>query len=721
MHFFRYFIFSVFIFFSVPVYLSLAVLLTVFFLSSWKKEMSICIASLFFLASYTSFFWPDELPFARNNQAMVVRGVIETEPVMKGHYSQFAIKVRQCGQDKTKCFYRFLISNYKKTAVFHSGDTLSAVLKVKQFRDYQTPGSLAYSALQRAKGFSGKGYLLKILTYRSSTPSLLFRVRQKLLSITKVLYKQPFANALMASLLIGDRQGLSRDDRQTFQLTGTSHLIAISGLHVGLIAVVSFFLVSFLWRRFAFLCECVAAHRVGAFAALLAAFFYSLLSGFAIPTQRAFLMSLVFLSAKLFNKKTNVWHSYLLAMCLVLMVNPFSVFFAGFYLSFLAVFILIWFSNPSKWFFVTVQLKIWLLMMPVSLYFFKYYSLLSIPANLLAIPLVSFIILPLGFASVFLSVVSNTLAGGVSLVISFCIKGLNLYLHFLLTFDFLGLYFSLTSIWTVLISTVLLFYSLCARQWKVGCISLFVIGLLFYPYRNTVKEQEAMISVLDVGQGLSVLIETKTHALLYDTGGRFSSGFNLGDAVIVPFLMHQGIYHLNAVVVSHEDMDHRGGFEAITKKIRIDKTYRNGKAGFDDCHHAKGWTWDGVHFYFLPIKSVTPLSQNNKSCVLMIDNDVQRALLPGDIEASTERLLLESDNTPLKAALLISPHHGSKTSSSPPFLKAVAAKVVVISSGFNNRYHLPNASVVKRYNGLGINTFNTAYDGYFQWRLPFLK
>lgn len=717
MQFPKLFVLSVIIFFCLPIYFSLSVLSLLFCFQPWRQKIVIIFFSLLFLCFQTLFLRTKILPDSLNNKPILIRAIVINTISKNGRYNQLTVRALSCGNDKQTCSYRLLLNDYDQKHALSEGDVLTVLVKLRQFSNYRDPGSQDFIALQRAKKLSGQGYIKSIISVETSLPSFICLMRQSFKQEVLKLFSEPFNRALMASLLLGDRSELTAKDYELFQLTGTSHLIAISGLHVGLIAAVSFYLSSFLWRRFPTLCQWVAAHRVGALMGIITALFYAELSGFSTSTQRAFIMSFVFLSAKLLNKRTSVWHSFILAMALVLLANPFSVFLPGFYLSFLAVLVLICFGERGFIGVIKTQLSIWLLMMPIGFYFFHYYSLLSIPANLIAIPLVSFIILPLGFLAVFIRGTSEILSQIIASIISSTIHVLMIFLKKLITIKMFSMFFSINAISVLLLVTAILFWFLKQPSIKRGLLSFSIIVLCVFPYQQTLKVKQADIFVLDVGQGLAVVIKTKNHTLLYDTGAKYGSGFNLGDAVVVPFLFSKGIYHLDAMIISHEDMNHRGGFEAILKKVRVDKIYRNGKHGFTNCHHAKSWTWDEVEFRFLSIVNNEKLSSNNQSCILRIDNGIKRALLTGDIEKWAENKLIEKFSKSLRANFLLSPHHGSKTSSSIEFLKAVSPTDIVISAGRHSRYRLPHQTILKRYQQLGISVQNTAKSGMIHYQV----
>jgi competence protein ComEC len=221
--------------------------------------------------------------------------------------------------------------------------------------------------------------------------------------------------------------------------------------------------------------------------------------------------------------------------------------------------------------------------------------------------------------------------------------------------------------------------------------------------------------MLDVGQGLALVFEARGRVLVYDAGPRYESGFDAGQAVLLPYLRARGYKAIDVLVISHGDMDHAGGSQALAqmpvRRHWHGEVARNNALRSPSCHEARAWRWQDVTFEFLPL--ATELHDgNNRSCVLLIQAGGQRLLLTGDIEAEAEHGLLAAYGVAkLSADILLSPHHGSKTSSSAPFLAAVSPQIVLISSGFANRFGHPYPAVTARYQQHNSRLFNTAEDG----------
>jgi len=266
-----------------------------------------------------------------------------------------------------------------------------------------------------------------------------------------------------------------------------------------------------------------------------------------------------------------------------------------------------------------------------------------------------------------------------------------------------------------LVTALSVFLSL-KRGFIVISVGAILLTILVFVYSEE-KPQKWQVTVLDVGQGLSIIIEKNNHAIIYDTGASYPSGFNLVDAVVMPYIRYQGLKKLDKVIISHSDNDHAGGLERLQQLIHIDEVIANDKSlkGDSYCQQGNEFLWQQLIFTVL-----SPNSQrgenNDDSCVIRISDGKYSVLLTGDISANVERVLLSNKeiSSQLNVDVLVAPHHGSKTSSSEVFIKQVSPSVVIFSAGFLNRWHMPMDKIVQRYKKSKVNTFNTANIGMVQ-------
>lgn len=715
-HFLCFFICGVFIFFMLPTYLSPLLLLALALPHYRKTVFFICLGYVWTFL-FGNCLVLTELPSALDNQKLLISGRVLTEPACDHYKCQFIFDGQIVNGENSN--YQFKLSDYRKQHLWRVGQQVNALVKLKKFRNYNNPGSPFFHEKQQANGLAAYGYIIRVISVDNGSVTLLQKLRRYLNNQINELYKQaPQARALIKSIILGDRRELASSDWQRFQLTGTIHLMAISGLHVGLVAGFGFVVSSFIWRFFPTLCYYLPASQFAAIMAWTVAFSYSCLAGFSVATQRAFMMSSIFLVGIIARKKTYSIYSLLLALWLVLVINPYSIYLIGLYLSFFVTFILLWFYKRSRLFFIFIQFRIWILLLPISIYVFNYYSLVTIPANLIGIPLFGFAVLPLGFISLIAIKLNMSLAKIVAKLDSLLIDIFYAYLDYLASFKTFVIQLDIANVFLALTCTLLCFLALNANRLKGYLLSLTLIVMTLIPSPSVLEEGELLVNILDVGHGMAIVIRTMGYVIVYDTAIKSPSGFDLGEQVVRSFLKSEGVKVIDALVISHEDMDHRGGEMAIRNNFRIKKTFRNKKQnGFLNCHQQASWDWNGITFKFLKVKHRENEIENNLSCVLMIDNGTSKLLLAGDIQKRAEEKYIKRYGNNLRADVLVIPHHGSKTSSSLSFLKKVKPKFAFLSEGKNNRYRLPNKTVITRYRHLKIRIFNTAKCGMISWKM----
>ena len=525
---------------------------------------------------------------------------------------------------------------------------------------------------------------------------------------------------LILALTLGDKSLINHKDKETLLKTGTSHLLAISGMHLGFVAILSYKLVAFLFRKS--LINYNNKKNYILFFSWLSILVYAILAGFGIPVQRA-IVSISTCYVGIYSRQ-NVISSQNIAMAviLVLILFPLSVLSVGFWLSFVAVFSLwLFFNNrnysKAKSFFFS-QWAIFIGLLPFSLYFFNVNPLIAPLANVFAIPFVSIILMPLSILTISfykIPIIGEFIFSLTEKLFSCLILSLGVLQDAGLTISARP---SLTMVFFAVCGSVLVL----TKKNKVSVyFGMFLIALLFYPINNKLSDGELKVVLLDVGQGLAVHIQTKSHNLLFDTGPRYSKYLNAGNQVIVPYLRYNNIHSLDSVIVSHLDLDHKGGFQSIKDNINCNNVYSSEPkklhVNASLCKAGKSWVWDGVTFKFiaptnemLNSKVKTLQKRNNKSCVLKITSKTAAVLLTADIEKPVEKILLKNDSE-LSSDIMTVPHHGSKTSSSDKFIKAVNPKYALIARGYNNIYDHPKQEIVNRYTHNDIALFDTVKSG----------
>jgi competence protein ComEC len=536
---------------------------------------------------------------------------------------------------------------------------------------------------------------------------------------------------LMLALMMGEQSRITPQRWQLFSDTGTNHLFVISGLHIGLVAMVSFTLG---WRLLALLSGPTLpwpAQQLAAIAAMAASSAYALMAGFTLPTQRALVMVLVFLSAYLSRRRLSLSLRYCLALTVVLLLDPLATTSAGFWLSFMAVGVLILFADSPLSLrqemsaterLISILKQSWRaqwvvfagLLLPM-LFWMGQVSLIAPLVNLVAIPLVGGLLVPLLLLALMLGAIADGMGNA---ILALC-DWLLLKLLYLLNFaaglgDSLQFEPALPGISAYLFLLLAIGLLLLPRATPGRYLAVPLCLPLLLPTMDKPGEGELWVDVLDVGQGLSVLLRTREHSLLYDTGAGSPAGWSAADSIVIPALRRLGVGRLDSLLVSHGDNDHAGGMEVILKAYPQASLLAN--TGGSRCRAGQRWRWNGVSFEILHPQQ-TGATSNDDSCVLRIEAGNQAVLLPGDIEAAVEWDLALQFGVRLQSTLLIAPHHGSASSSSYPFIKSVNPEQVVFSAGYRNGFSHPATQIEARYREWGIASYNTAECGMLSFRL----
>ena len=619
-------------------------------------------------------------------------------------------------------------------------------VRLKSPRGFSNPSGFDYEGWLFEHRIGATGYikkstensLLESFKYAESIPWFRSSISR---TINELIGDLKYSGPILA-LINGDRSNLDKDQWNTLLDTGTNHLMVISGLHIGLIAVFAYRLIGFLLcqirrirpqssRR---LINSSDSMAVQCWAAMVAAGLYTAIAGFSLSTQRAFVMVVVVMIAQLLGRNIKPFNSILLALAAVLLLDPLAVISAGFWLSFAAVGSLLYvFANRypagdgrltqlwGQW--GLAQWAIFIALMPILSVLLLNVSLVSPFANLIAVPVVSLLIVPLCLAGAILAPFFEIPAFQLLTFANWLFEWLWLYLEWLTSISDTNWYPSGISGWGVSLAMIGVILLLAPRGFPGRGIGIICLLPFFISAPSNIKKNEVELAILDVGQGLAVNIHTSNHSLLYDTGPRFSSEFDAGSAVIVPYLRGKGISTLDLLILSHGDIDHVGGTAAVLDKI----TVKSALLGSTNKHIATlinslpkqttacaagmSWQWDGVEFDILYPIELTDQRENNRSCVLIINTGTVRLLLTGDIEASAEKQLIKQYGKALKADILIAPHHGSRTSSTQAFIELVSPRQVIFSSGYKNRFRHPNSRVVDRYRAINSEIINTANAG----------
>lgn len=647
------------------------------------------------------------------------------------------------------------LSWYGTTSVPKTGEIWRFKVKLKPRHASLNPGGFDYETYLFQKGLVARGYVLNqkdaaILIEDGG----MWQYRYWLAQHLRPLFENSDFNGIYQALIYGDKSQLSADDWALLQKTGTIHLMAISGLHIGIVATLGFGLFGLIWKllvRFNVWQRIAHTPRLifASMGAILMATLYMVMAGFSIPTQRAWLMVMVVLLFLFIRRKFQPWSALALAAFIIVLFDPRSVLSHGFWLSFMAVALIFAVLREPKikvapnWQkMIAVQLALTIGLVPLLVFYYHQIALASFISNLIAVPFVSLIALPLLFITVLLSFVSISLASVLMSLNNFLWQSLWWVLETLESqFDYwiIGHVdgWQVVLLYSVPIAGVILWRKKQqsiepATHFKVLLLGGVILGLWSVIAVPTLTHQmsshNVKVTVLDVGQGEAVVFETSDAVVVYDTGAKWGTKMDGAKLAVLPYLKSQGRTQIDLLIVSHSDMDHAGGVATLLKEMRISKMISgqpeklnalNHTQRFSACKSGQAWSFSGVRFRILAPRNDLPVANNDNdtSCVLKVDNGKGAVLVSGDLTSVLERPLARKIGSQLKSDLLIAGHHGSRTSTSLAWLNAVNPKEVVFSSGFANRYHFPAKMVVQRLEKQQILWRNTACRGAIQYKI----
>ena len=631
---------------------------------------------------------------------------------------------------------RLRLSWYGDTPRVRPGERWRLEVRLRSPRSYRNWGIVDFEKRSFIHGIKGRGYV-RVSTDNarlglSGSVALLDQIRWGLAQSLVADRPKSTAMGVIRALAVGDRSAIQPEEWRVLRRTGLSHLIAISGLHIGLAATLGYWLFNVLWRLSPALLLRVPAQTVGLVAAIIMAAAYAALAGFSIPTTRALVMLLAASLMLLTRRRWSASTLFSVALIAGTLLTPLAVWSASFWLSYAAVgFILLFYSLATDqarlkapfsrlqrvvralWTLCGIQFFLFVGLSGLLMAFFGQVSLVAPIVNLIAVPIFSIAVVPL----VLIALLSQLL--GLSALTTLLLDSASGVL------DYLWPWISWTAEWPHAVTSAfapVVYLTLAVVIAALGCFRMYwrwvcVFGLLCVLWvaltTSLPRRDVFFVTVLDVGQGLSVVVETSHHTLLFDAGSGYG-GFSVGTTVVVPYLRSRGHSAIDVMVVSHDDRDHRGGAAGVLSAVPVGQIYRSGRS-FDDqdraCSAGQSWNWDGISFRFLSPLPGHRGSRNDRSCVLRISDGVSSVLLTGDIERRAERLLVGRYGGALRSNVMIVPHHGSNTSSSQLLLDVVQPDIAIVSRGASNRFGHPRAAVVRRYEEKRVIWLDTAEQG----------
>ncbi len=678
-----------------------------------------------------------------------VIGTVDSLPYRFGQGVRFHFRIEQVLSPATRVPPRVALSWYtgRRPPLFEVGDVRPGerwrlTLRMQRPHGNANPHGFDYEAWLLEQGVRATGYVRAgegnrrlddfVPGFRNAVERTRALLRDR---IEAALSGKEFAGVIVA-LVIGDQRAIEQSDWEVFNRTGVSHLVSISGLHITMIAGLFALAASALWRRSFFtdaqLPLLLPAQKAGALAGAASAFVYVLLAGFGVPAQRTFYMIAVVAAALWLGRIASVSHVLCMALGVVVLLDPWAMLWPGFWLSFGAVAVILYTSvgrivPPARgWrgalhLAARTQYAVTLGLVPLTVLLFSQVSLVGPIANAIAIPVVSFIVTPLALAG---SVLPAPLAAFTLGIAHYAMQALAWALEWLARLPLAVWSAPVPPAWLFVLALVGTAWMLAPPAWPQRWAGAAAWVPLFLQVPAHPAPGQFAITAFDVGQGMALLVETQRHRLLYDTGPQYSPGSDAATRVILPYLKARGIARLDALVVSHSDTDHAGGALSLLEAVPVSWTLsslspghpvRGAAPGHVRCRAGQHWEWDGVRFEVLhpaPASYDDPgLKANARSCTLRISAGERSMLLAADIEAAQEAELVRASRDKLRSQVLLAPHHGSGTSSSPAFLEAVRPEVGVFQVGHRNRYRHPKREVYERYGVSGVRRLRTDESG----------
>ena len=668
------------------------------------------------------------LPRELEGHDLVVSGRIAGLPQQAEGTARFFLDVASAEENGVSVAWhgRVRVSWYEPAPELLPCETWSLTLRLKRPRGLINPGGFDAERHALEQGIVATGYVRddEDNSRIAAAPWCIDGVRWQLSQAIAKRLGDTTPVRLLRALAVGDQGDLGDADWQVLRATGVGHLIAISGLHVGLLAVLGALLMRGMWKLFPRITLRVPGQLLEAPVALAFATAYAALAGFGLPTTRTLLMIGVLVLARWWRRALSTSQGLALSATAILLVDPLGVLSAGFWLSFVGVAFLMLCLGGTRiaWWreLVKSQGAMSLGLLPLSAWFFGQSSLVGPLANLIAVPFVSFVIVPLIlFGSALLWFLPGS-AGPVLQLALWCMQAQWWMLQQLAALPGSQWYLPEPSTWSFVLALVGAFWLLLPRGVPLRWVGALLFLPLLWPRQDLPAEGEFDVVMIDVGQGLAVLVRTREHVLVYDAGARYPSGFDLGEVAVVPTAHALGIGKIDRLIVSHGDNDHAGGAAAVAAALHPERV-ESGQPDrlhlpADFCVAGENWDWNAVHFRMLGPLDPAAAKGNDLSCVLLIEARGARFLLTGDIGSDAEPGIAAAlpAGPPLVLAVA---HHGSRHSTHEEFLAATRPVLGLVSAGYRSRFGHPHADTVQRFREHGIELVNTAEAGCLRLRL----
>lgn len=670
-----------------------------------------------------------QIPAALSGLPLVVEGRVTGLPVSGDDAIRFALVVESGEGAAAALAGRTLRLGWyvrgREAPSLAAGSRWRLQVRLRRPRGLVNPGGFDFERRALEQRIAATGYVHDMPGNRPLGPARGMDALRERLS-NRIATAVPDAGSrFVRALALGDTRALDDRDWEVLRANGLTHLIAISGFHVGLVAGFG----ALLGQAGYWLAPGLGRHwprpQGVALAALVFAAAYTVLAGFALPTVRTLLMIAAVALVRFARRRTSLSASLGIALIAVLLADPLSVLAPGFWLSFLGVAWLLWCLPGSHGVgvlrpFLQAQAVAMLGLLPLSVWYFNQASLAGPLVNLVGIPWISLAVVPLSLLGLALDPLAAPAGALCWQAAAAMMQWLWLLMEYVAAWPWAVRWLPEPRLGAVLLALASAFWLTLPRGVPGKALASLLLLPLLWPALERPRHGEAELWLLDVGQGLALVVITRNHALLYDAGPATPRGLDLGEAVVVPALRSLGLDRLDAMVISHGDSDHAGGAAAVQRAVPAARTLAPpgwAHGGMQACRSGDRWEWDGVRFTVLHPGRHFPYLRNESSCVLHVQAQGASALLPGDIGRHVEARLARLPPDQLAADVLLVPHHGSETSSSLDLLAAVRPRVALLAVGQENRFGLPKPKVLARYERYGVEVLDTANSGAIALRL----
>lgn len=699
-------------------------------LAGWPRLVGTFLAGLALAVMHGQSAMALRLPAELSGREWLIEGRVLGLPIVEADAVRFELRVTAGHGAAARLVGRKLRLGW----YVHAPDTVPVIepgsrwrlkVKLRRPRGLVNPGGFDFERRALEQRIAATGHVVDAGSASRLAPGYgLDAWRGELSARIREAVPDP-SSRFVSALALGDTRALDDHDWQVLRATGLTHLIAISGFHVGLVAGFGVLLGRCLYRLLPALARRCPRPQGCALAALGLAAVYTALAGFALPTVRTLLMIAAVLLARLLRRPQAPSQALAFALIVVLVVDPLSVLAPGFWLSFLGVAWLMWClpgpSTSGLWRpYLQAQGIAVLGLLPASVWFFSQASLPGPLVNLVGIPWISLGVVPLCLAGLALAPVWAAAAAACWQAAAALMALLWRLLEWVAAWPAALAWLPEPTPAAIVLAMAGTFWLLLPRGVPGKGLALLLLLPMLWPRLDRPDHGEADLLLLDVGQGLALVVRTRNHVLLYDAGPAMPRGLDLGESVVVPALRARGLRRVHTLVLSHGDNDHAGGAAAVMAAFPPERVFAPegwARTGMATCEAGQGWTWDGVSFRFLHPPRYFPYQRNESSCVLRIEAAGASVLLPGDIGRHVEARLAALPARQAAADVLLVPHHGSDTSSSLDLIAAVRPRLALLPVGHDNRFRLPKPVVLGRYARYGVVVHDTATSGAIGLRL----